>query len=117
RAPHQRAADLTDLRREPAVVVLDGAEGPVCERVVVDVEREVCVGRDLETDALAPVADADDCLVRFFALHPEERYLDATVRAVGELRPRVSRRGGHLGQAATGALAAMNSRRALFTSS
>jgi hypothetical protein len=68
------------LRREPGVLVRDGTEVPVGERVVVDVEREVRLCRDLEVRALAAVAHAHDGFVLALFAYPEERDLDPVNR-------------------------------------
>src|SRR5262249_55097344 len=73
------------LRRETGVLVVDGAEVPVGERVVVDVQREVRLSRDLEVRAVPVVADIDDRLVHAASPDPHERHLDAVGDPVCEL--------------------------------
>jgi hypothetical protein len=55
--------DHLGLRGEATVLVVDGVEVPVGERVVVDGEGEVRRGWDLDVGALPPVADADDLVL------------------------------------------------------
>src|ERR1700722_17175833 len=73
------------LRSQAAVGVFDGAEVPVGEGVVIDVEGEVQLGRDLEVGPLPLVADTDERPVH--VLEPNEGHVYAVGRTVGELYP------------------------------
>jgi hypothetical protein len=54
------SVDLGYCLCEVFVFDADVAEVPIDEGVVIDVEREVRLGRDLEIRALSPVVDASD---------------------------------------------------------
>src|SRR5262249_31927842 len=78
-----------------AVVMLDCAEIPVGAGVVVAVEREVRLGRNLEVRALAQVVNGDDDAVFAAGALPEERHVDSGARALRELRSLRLRVPGH----------------------
>src|SRR6185503_13389257 len=84
--------DATDMAlRRPAanaaLLAVDGAEVPVGERVVVDVEGPIGLRRDLEVRALPAVGDADEGLVRAAFPDPVERHVDPAAGAMCELSP------------------------------
>src|SRR5262245_12877598 len=97
RAPYRHAPELKAIAlcREAVVCVVDGAEVPVGERVVVGVEREVGLDRDLEVRPVSTVAYDDDERVAVLSVcrAPEKRYIERVPRAMGQLSPKRLRSG------------------------